>query len=52
MWKREYAGRYVNCKTGTIIEKSYNGGWNIINVVTGKVLDNVASLKEAKRIYE
>lgn len=50
-WKRDCAGRYVSRKTGLVIERSANGGWNVINPVTGGVLDNLPTKAEATRIY-
>lgn len=48
-WKREYPGRYTNGQLA--IERSDRGGWNVINLTTGRVLDNLPTKREAMRIY-
>lgn len=50
-WKREYAGRYVSRNTGWIVERSENGGWNVVNPETGRVFDHFATLRSARTIY-
>jgi hypothetical protein len=52
IWKREYAGRYVNRKTGWVIEKSVNTGlWYVINPETGGVFDSFVTKAEAQKYY-
>ena|SRR5215471_700756 len=50
--QRQYPGAYINPKTGVRIERSDAGGWNVINPETGRVLDNLPTLKRAREIYE
>lgn len=48
MWKKEYAGRYVNTQTGWIVERALNyAGWYIINPETKKVFDRAMFKKLA-----
>lgn len=49
-WKKDYAGSYSHT-TGLRIEKSHEGGWNVINPVTGKVLDNLPTKRDAMKTY-
>jgi len=51
-WKRICEGCYENRATGWRIERSCEGGWNVINPETGDVFDNLPTKREAQKIYD
>lgn len=48
-WIKVCAGSYKST-SGWVIERSVNGGWNVINP-EGGVFDNLPTLKQAQRFY-
>lgn len=48
-WNKDYNGRYLQ-SNGWVVEKSYDGGWNVYSP-DGGLVDNLPTLKETKDVY-